>query len=218
MQKPIFIPYAHIPIKNIIFDLGGVIMNISYQKTLNEFKKIGITNIEELYTQAAQVELFDKFDKGLISPQEFRDEIRKRTSARLSDQIIDNAWNAMFLDLPKVRLDLLQRVKNHYNTFLLSNTNAIHIDYFNQLLNREFGLKDFSIFFHKIFYSYEIKMRKPDPDPFMLIVNENGLKPEETLFIDDSVQHIEGARQLGLMAHLLNVKEGDSIETLFRRE
>jgi putative hydrolase of the HAD superfamily len=218
MQKPIFIPYAHIPIKNIIFDLGGVIMNISYQKTLNEFKKIGITNIEELYTQAAQVELFDKFDKGLISPQEFRDEIRKRTSARLSDQIIDNAWNAMFLDLPKVRLDLLQRVKNHYNTFLLSNTNAIHIDYFNQLLNREFGLKDFSIFFHKIYYSYEIKMRKPDPDPFMLIVNENGLKPEETLFIDDSVQHIEGARQLGLMAHLLNVKEGDSIETLFRRE
>ena len=217
MQKPIFIPYAHIPIKNIIFDLGGVIMNISYQKTLNEFKKIGVTNIEEFYTQTAQVELFDKFDKGLISPQEFRDEIRNRTSARLSDQIIDNAWNAMFLDLPKGRLELLQSLKSHYKTFLLSNTNAIHIAYFNQLLNREFGLKDFSNFFHKIYYSYEIKMRKPDHETFMMIIIENGLKPEETLFIDDSVQHIEGARQLNLLAHHLNVKEGESIETLFSR-
>jgi putative hydrolase of the HAD superfamily len=217
MQNPIFIPYAHIPIKNIIFDLGGVIMNISYQKTLDAFKQIGINNIEELYTQMEQTELFDLFDKGLITPHDFRDSIRQYSPIGLTDGDIDMAWNDMFLDLPKVRLDLLQSVKNHYNTFLLSNTNAIHIEYFNQLLNREFGLKDFSNFFHKIYYSYEIKMRKPDPDPFMLIVNENGLKVEETLFIDDSIQHIVTAHSLGIHSYLLKCNESEIIENLFKR-
>ena len=96
MQKPIFIPYAHIPIKNIIFDLGGVIMNIT-TKTLDAFKQIGINNIEELYTQMEQTELFDLFDKGLITPHDFRDSIRQYSPIGLTDGDIDMAWNDMFL-------------------------------------------------------------------------------------------------------------------------
>ncbi|MDD2278054.1 MAG: HAD family phosphatase [Bacteroidales bacterium] len=215
MPKPIFSPFADKKIKNIIFDLGGVIINIDYHLTINAFKALGLQNFDTIFNQAKQIGVFDLLDKGLIAPQEFRNEVRRITSSNLTDEQIDKAWNAMLLDFPPSRLELLRKVKSDYNTFLLSNTNAIHFEAYNQILHRTFGVKNLSVFFDREYYSHLIHMRKPDANAFELILNENNLKPEETLFIDDTMQHVEGAKKIGILAHHLNIPNGDRIEMLF---
>lgn len=215
MSKPIFSPFAHKNIKNIIFDLGGVILNIDYHLTIDAFKALGVANFDSLFTQAEQIGLFDQMDTGTISPQEFREGIRELCRLPLSDKEIDTAWNAMLLDFPPRRLSLLERAHKHYKTFLLSNTNAIHLESYNQILRNTFDLDNLSQFFHNEYYSHLIHMRKPHAEPFELILNENGLNPQETIFIDDSIQHVEGAKKLGILAFHLDIPKGESIELLF---
>ena len=215
MEKLIFTPFANHNIKNIIFDLGGVILNIDYNLTIQEFINLGITNFGELFTQANQVDIFDKLDKGNVSPSQFRDAIRDITGIPLSDYQIDKAWNAMLLDFPKSRLKLLGNIGKHYRTFLLSNTNAIHIDDYNKILYNTFGVENLSSFFEKEYYSFKINMRKPDSEVFEHIINENSLNPSETLFIDDSIQHVESAQRLGILAYHLNIPAGETIDKLF---
>jgi putative hydrolase of the HAD superfamily len=215
MSKPIFTPFAHHNIKNIIFDLGGVILNIDYHLTIDAYKNLGITNFESMFTQAQQVGLFDQLDKGLVTPAQFRDGLREISGLTLTDQQIDNAWNAMLLDFQPSKLNVLKGVKGHYRTFLLSNTNAIHIDEYNKILHNTFGFENLSVFFDKEYYSHLIHMRKPDAEAFEIILKENSLNPGETLFIDDTLQHVEGARKLGILAYHLNIPAGERIENLF---
>lgn len=215
MHKPIFIPYSHIDIKNVIFDLGGVILNIDYHLTINAFKRMGVENFDKLFSQAQQNGIFDRLDKGEVSPKHFRDGLRELTGLNLSDKMIDDAWNAMLLDFPSNRIDLISNVKKHYKTFLLSNTNAIHFDEYNLLLERTFGVKGLSFIFDKEYYSHLIGMRKPDTEVFEHILRENRLIPQETLFIDDSIQHVESAKKLGIMGYHLDIPKGESIEKLF---
>ncbi len=122
-------------IKNIIFDLGGVILNLNYQATTYAFEKLGVQNFENLYNQKKQTELFNNFEKGLISTEKFISNLQKTTA--LNKKQIINAWNAMLLDLPKERLEFIQSLKSNYNTFLLSNTNEIHIDFFENQLSKK---------------------------------------------------------------------------------
>ncbi|MHC1703551.1 MAG: HAD family hydrolase [Tenuifilaceae bacterium] len=215
MQKLIFLPYKDLNIKNIIFDLGGVILNIDYHLTIDAFKKLGFDDFDTLFTQARQTGVFDKLDKGLVTPDEFRNGIRELAKKTFTDEQIDNAWNAMLLDFPVHRLKLLEQIHSQYKTYLLSNTNQIHIEVYNQILFNTFGIKTLSLFFDKEYYSHVIHMRKPDAEVYELILNQNGLKAEETLFIDDSEHHIIGARKVGLNAYHLNLKEGETIEKLF---
>jgi FMN phosphatase YigB (HAD superfamily) len=215
MSKPIFTPFAQNNIKNIIFDLGGVILNIDYNLTIKAFKNLGVTSFDTLFSQAQQVGLFDELEKGIITPKEFREGIRKVVKIDLSDNQIDIAWNAMLLDFPVHRLQLLGNVRDNYRTFLLSNTNAIHIEEYNNILQNTFGVQNLSVFFEKEYYSHIIHKRKPDAEVFEFLLTENNLKPDETLFIDDSIQHVEGARKLGILAYHLNIPKGESIEQLF---
>lgn len=197
-------------IKNIIFDLGGVLINIDYKATENAFKKAGIRNFDELFSQAKQTRLFDNLEKGLIDEVTFKDGLRLLSNVNLSDKTIDDAWNAMLLDFPKHRVELLQKVRNNYKTFLLSNTNELHIPAFENLIEKEYGISDFSSLFDKLYYSCRVRMRKPDKEIFELVIQENNLNPKETLFIDDSIQHVQGAQNVGLNAvHLqqINVLE-----------
>lgn len=202
-------------IRNIIFDLGGVILPINYQLTIRKFEEFGFTNFQKTFTQAAQIDLFDKLDKGLIEPEAFRTTIREIAGKNLSDTQIDEAWNAMLLDFIPARLALLTKVKEYYNTFLLSNTNAIHYAVYLNQLKKQTGIATLSGFFNKEYYSHLIHLRKPDRETFEFILHENGLKPDETLFIDDTLQHVEGARKAGLKAYHLKVNQGESIEQLF---
>jgi len=201
-------------IKNIILDLGGVVINIDYQLTIAAFEKLGITNAHEFYSQQQQTNLFDLLETGNISDDSFRDEIRRFAQKNLSDEAIDNAWNAMLLDFPPARLETLRLLKSKYKTFLLSNTNSIHYRAYTQTLKTNFGKENLSDYFHKEYYSHLIKRRKPNPDAFRFVINDQNLLPQETLFIDDSKQHILGAQSVNLQTHLL---VGETLENYLDR-
>ncbi len=193
--------------KNIIFDLGGVILNINYQLAVDAFKQIGLRDFETLFSQANQKQLFDLYEKGLISSDEFREQLKIYLPNNINNTTIDNAWNSMLLDLPIERIHLLKQVKQTHRTFLLSNTNEIHINTFNHYLQNTFEMADLSSCFEKMYLSYKVKMRKPDAEIFELVLQENKLNANETLFIDDSIQHIDAAKKLGIQTYWLDVKK-----------
>ena len=203
-------------IQNVIFDLGGVIINLDVNRTIREFNKISQIPFEKLYTQAKQEEVFDLLDKGEISTTHFLNEIKRqiRYPGPIEDLLL--AWNAMLLDVPEERLDVLVEMKHNYNTYLLSNTCEPHIEAFERELHDEHGIRNFNDYFDKVYYSCRIGLRKPNKDIFELVLNENGLKAEETVFIDDSPQHVKAAGELGINAFLLqkNLEIGDLLKQL----
>lgn len=196
-------------IKNIIFDLGGVIIDIDYSRTSDAFRKLGAINFDQVYSQKNQDHLFDDFDIGKISSEEFRDRLKSKLDIVMTDIEFDNAWNAMLLDLPLARLEFINELRNEYITILFSNTNDIHLkEVFNICLSQN-GFDTFEDFFDKEYYSNKFVKRKPDVESFLSILQENGLNAEETLFIDDSLQHVLGARQAGL--HAIHLTKDKSI-------
>jgi len=196
----------------IIFDLGGVILNIDYNRTRLAFENLGIKNFNEMYSQAGADELFMALEKGTIDEINFYNEIRKRSGLFLSDEQIRNAWNALLLDFREGSLQHLDKLQLQYNLFLLSNTNKIHLREFNQIFHHKIRKKNFEQFFQKAYYSCDIGLRKPDADCFEHVLQENNLNPAQTIFIDDSLQNVAAAQSLGLHAILL--KPGNNIENL----
>ena len=190
-------------IKNIIFDLGGVIINLDLSLTISKFNLKSQVPFESIYSQANQIELFNEFDKGTISSEQFFKELKIKSRYEGTDMELLSAWNAMLKDVPEKRLDLLVRAKQNYNTFLLSNTCEPHIEAFEQKLHLDHGVKNFNDYFDKTYYSCRIGMRKPDRNIFELVLAENNLDPKETIFIDDSEQHVKGAGECGINAYLL---------------
>ncbi len=202
-------------IKNIIFDLGGVILNIDYKRPQEEFKKLGIKDVETLYSKQNQVELFDLLETGKISEKEFVQKIKESSDLEISDSEIITAWNSILLEFPLRRLQILQQLQLHYNIYLLSNTNEIHEKAFNEMLKIQCGYPSLALFFDRVYLSHRVGLRKPDPKIFELVINENNLKIEETLFIDDSLQHIESASKLGLKT--IHLKDNMTMENdIFR--
>ncbi len=185
-------------IKNIIFDLGGVILNIDYKLSQQAFEQLGVADFKTMYSKCQQNDLFDRLETGKITAREFIEELQNQSPVKLHESDIINAWNAMLLDFPLRRLQILQQLQLHYNTYLLSNTNEIHEREFNYRLQQTCGYPTLAVFFDKIYLSHRIGMRKPHKEVFETILNENNLKADETLFIDDSIQHIEGAMSAGL--------------------
>lgn len=185
-------------VKNIIFDLGGVIININYGLSTDRLKQFSNSGSNIDFSQKMQSALFDDYETGLISCEEFRQQLRQEYAIEATDAEIDEAWNAMLLDIPKERIDLLLELGKKYRLFLLSNTNAIHMKKFNEIVAQSFHIPSLDSLFEKPYYSHLVGMRKPDAAVFQQILDENGLKNDETLFIDDSIQHIESARNLGL--------------------
>jgi len=198
-------------IKAIIFDLGGVILNINYQNTVDRFTKLGIKNINTFYSKKAQSNIFNKIETGKISEKEFLLRIQKKTN-NVTIKQIKEAWNSMLLNLPENRITLLKKLKQKYSIFLLSNINTIHISKFKQILGNK-KYHEFYNLFDKVYFSHKIGFRKPDQKAFQLILDKNKLTNSNILFIDDSPQHIEGAKKLGIKTHLL--KENEEITTLF---
>ncbi len=198
--------------KNIIFDLGGILLNIDYHATINAFKKLGVTQFETFFTQAKQNHLFDRLDKGDVTPDEFRGQLRELSNLDLTDEQIDDAWNAMLFDFPKEKIHLLEHTRKNYRTFLLSNTNAIHYPAYIHDLHKAHGYKGLGELFEQQYLSFEIGMRKPDVEIFEHVLRENGLKASETLFFDDTRQHVEGAKKAGLYAYWVDLEKEDVSE------
>jgi putative hydrolase of the HAD superfamily len=190
-------------IKNIIFDLGGVIINIRYQNALEALQKLSKSQQAIGFTQQRQSQLFDDYETGHLTDQAFRQGLRQYYEIEASDEEIDAAWNSLLLDIPAERIELLQQLKGRYRLFLLSNTNAIHLVRFTQMMAESFALSGLDTLFEKTYYSHLIGQRKPDARVFEHILNQHQLNRGETLFIDDSIQHIEGASQVGIQTLLL---------------
>lgn len=205
-------------IQNIIFDYGNVIFMIDFARTQYAFEKLGISKADQIFAHTNQISFFDEFDKGMISKDEFRDHIRKiACNPKLSNQEIDNAWNALLIGIPNPNYhEALLQAKNKYRTFLLSNNNVIHYQYIMDYLATDFQLNGNETLFEKDYYSHLMGMRKPDRDIFDFIVETHFLEPKKTLFIDDSPQHIATAQKLGFQTHLMTPK--DQLPKLLRKK
>ena len=198
-------------IRHIIFDLGGVLLNIDYQETEAAFIALGITDFAERYSQMQQNSFFDDWETGKMSSEKFLQGMMEAAPGKaLTEAQILAAWNAMLLDFPLRRLQLLQQLRIHYDLFLLSNTNEIHEAAFNEILMRAHGFPSIGLFFDKVYFSHRVGMRKPGKEIFQRILYENELKPEHTLFIDDSPQHIATAQALGIQT--IYLEKGMTIE------
>jgi len=197
--------------KAIIFDLGAVILNINYQNTIDEFTKLGVNNATTFYSKKVQTNLFNQIETGMISSNEFLKVLQKETKNANINQV-EKAWNAMLLDLPEERIQLIEKLKNNYSIYLLSNTNAIHIDAIKKQLGKRKWLA-FCKLFDKMYLSHELGLRKPDVKIFEYILNEQKLKAEEVFFIDDSPQHIASAKKIGIHCH--HLLDDENIITLF---
>jgi putative hydrolase of the HAD superfamily len=195
------------PIKNIIFDLGGVFMNLDFSLTEQAFAELGVQRFPEMFNQHHSNDLFEQLETGKISPEAFYDAFRKEAGIDRSNEQIENAWNALLLDFPQERLNWLKAISGKYRIYLFSNTNQIHYDAFMEVLRVENNCTDFNDYFLKAYYSHELGLRKPYASTFKKILELENLSAAETLFIDDTFKNIEGAKEAGLQTYHLVAPE-----------
>ena len=199
------------PIRNIIFDLGGVILNINPQLTVDAFRSLGWRDFFEENNQTNGKELFYSLESGGSSPEVFRNNVRRIADIQRNDEEIDAAWAAMILDIPADRIRYLEALKKSYRLFLLSNTNEIHRIKFHRDFENDFGYSLYDLF-ERNFYSHEMGMRKPNPQIYIQALTEAGLVPKDTLFIDDMIENTEAAKTLGMK--VLHIQPGTLMEKL----
>ncbi|TKC10670.1 HAD family phosphatase [Pedobacter polaris] len=193
-------------IKNIIFDYGNVIFEINFKRTQDALLQLGIANSTEFYGHRNQNPIFDDFEMAGVSSEEFRAEIRNAANNQnLTNQQIDEAWNSLLIGVSANNHDVLLATKKKYRTFLLSNNNEIHYDWIIKHIKERYNINNYDDFFEKAYFSQIMKLRKPNVNIFEQVIKENNLNAAETLFIDDSPQHIEGAKKAGLHTLLMDV-------------
>jgi len=184
-------------ISNIIFDLGGVIINLDTSLTQKAFQNHFSSNFLALNQKIKALNLLENYELGVISSPEFVS-FFQQVDASISETKVKACWNSMLLDIPKERIELIRQLSENYNVFLLSNTNEIHAQFINEYLHQHFAVDSIDSLFKKTYLSYQLNLRKPNQQIFQLILDENSLNPSETLFIDDTKEHIEAAEQLGI--------------------
>lgn len=199
-------------IKNLLFDLGGVLLNIDYNKTAEAFKMLGIKQFDDLYSQANANDLFEKLETGKISEEAFYNAIKSFCQSQTTIIQIEEAWNAMLLNFRLESLLHLRLLAEKYTIYLLSNTNSIHHKAFIKILQNESGEKSLDDYFLKSYYSHIINRRKPYVDTFKYVLADAKINAEETLFIDDSINNIEGAAEAGIQVH--HFLTGERIENI----
>lgn len=184
-------------IKNLLIDFGGVLINLDRERCIENFKKLGLDNIDEMLTHSHHQGIFLEQERGAISSAEFRNGIRDMIKKPVTDAQIDEAWNSFLVDIPRKKIDLLLKLREKYVVYLLSNTNEIHWQWSceNAFPYRTFKVEDY---FEKIYLSYEMKKVKPNRDIFQEVIEDAGILPEDTLFIDDSQANCHTAQLLGI--------------------
>ena len=193
-------------IKNIVFDLGGVLIDLDFKSAINGLQKAGFANVKEQLQAFDREGIFQKFEVGEISADEFRAAIRENAIVTLTDTEINNLWNLMLLEIPREKLELILDLRSKYMVYLLSNTNSIHWDYVckNAFNYRGFRVNDY---FVETFLSFEMHLAKPDKAIYKKMLNDANLLPEETLFIDDSEANCKAAAEVGIHAHHYHIDD-----------
>ncbi|MCI1646943.1 MAG: HAD family phosphatase [Bacteroides sp.] len=193
-------------IKNLIIDFGGVLIDLDRQRCLDNFDKLGMPGIEAMLDVCHQQGFFLQHEKGLITSAEFRNALREHMGKMVSDAHIDAAWNSFLVGIPTYKLDLLLRLRKNYVVYLLSNTNDIH---WKWACKNAFPYKTFKVedYFESIYLSYKMHMVKPDVNIFQAVLDDTGIDPGETLFLDDSAENCRAAETLGIVTYTPNAGE-----------
>jgi HAD superfamily hydrolase (TIGR01509 family) len=198
-------------ISTIIFDLGGVILDLDQDRTLRAFSRLGL-DLDDVNESSA---IFTDFETGKINADDFRQGIQTLSKGMLTPDQIDTCWNLMLLEITEERFRLIEQLRKSFNIYLLSNTNSIHIDYFRQYIDSSFGLDRWDNLFDKQYLSYEIGLRKPHKAIYEYVLKELGRGPDECIFIDDNVTNVRNAGSLGIhtihATHPLDLKMIDDI-------
>lgn len=192
-------------IDTIIFDFGDIFINLEKEAQVEAFKKLGLNE-----PKPELIEMNDLFEKGKVSEIQFIESFHKFIpNASLND--IRDAWNTIIGEFPLYRLEFLQLLSHKYRLFLLTNTDVIHINRFEDNVGVSF-FSDFYQCFEKVYYSYEMGMRKPDPAIYSHIVNKHDLSPKRTLFVDDKKINTDAAASIGLHVWNLQVGKEDVVD------
>jgi len=197
------------PIKNIIFDLGGVLFDINYNLTAEAFEKLGVKDFKSIFAKKGQADVIDRLEEGKIGVKELTAELSVICGIKLSQQEVVDAWNVMLFNIPAARFELLNDLRKKYRIFLYSNINEIHEIGVHQRLQEKHGINNLENHFEKVYYSHLIGIRKPNKEGFLYILDDQKLSGSETLFIDDSPQHVEGAIKAGLQVVWLDLDKQD---------
>lgn len=182
--------------KYIVFDLGGVLVDIDPDRAIRAFAKLGGMTIEHLDDKIKNLSLFHEYEIGQYNHPEFRDRLRTFLLNSATDEEIDKVWSSLIVAIPQDRIDLVKSLKQRYQLFVLSNTNPFHIQQINQQMIRD-GNPPLESLFQKVYYSYQLHLSKPNPEIYQHITRENGLDPSELLFLDDTLANINAAQALG---------------------
>ena len=185
-------------VKNIIFDWGGVITDLHIDSVILAFKNLGFHQFDKAFAHDADQNFFLRFETGKIQEAEFLKILHDHLNRDVTDLQILDAWNSILGDLPAERWTILNEVKKSYRTFLLSNTNSLHVSWYAQKLSKLYGRNGFEPLFEKIYYSHQLGMRKPDRNIYEFVLKDSRLEPAETLFIDDNPENVATAAELGL--------------------
>ena len=199
-------------IKNIVFDLGGVLIDLDFKSAIQALQEAGFTNVKEELQNLDHEGIFQKFELGNVTSDEFRTAIRENSTVTLADEEIDKLWNLMLLEIPREKLELILELRSKYMVYLLSNTNAIHWDYVckNAFNYRGFRMEDY---FEETFLSFEMHLAKPNKAIYEKMLKDANLLPEETLFIDDLEANCKAAQEVGIHAHHYHI--GDDLSKIF---
>lgn len=197
-------------IDTIIFDFGDIFINLDKEATISGLKKLGMT---EWNSEFDRLNLM--FETGDISHDDFLAGFQEQLPDASIDEILE-AWNAVLLDFPLYRLEFLQMLSKKYRLFLLSNTDSIHIETFENKSGISF-YSDFYQCFEKVYFSFEIGMRKPNPEVFQYLINKHELSPKRTLFVDDKKENTDSAATLGFHIWSLQVGKEDVVD-LFEKQ
>lgn len=198
-------------IKNIVFDMGGVLVGLNARRCIDAFRAIGAQEIAIYVEEHRTEDLFLDIELGHITTHDFCDEVRHIARCKADDAQIIAAWNELTSVIPDEKLAMLRTLNRRYRMFLLSNTNEMHWrKHEHDFLRDGHRVEDY---FEHVFLSYEMQMKKPDAEIFEAVLSQAGLNAEETLFIDDSLENCQAAGRLGI--HTLHETTGhDWMETL----
>lgn len=196
-------------VKNIIFDLGDVIINIDFMLTFKAFQQVSGFELDKVISLFEEHQIYDYIERGGVTNEEFALFLKNIFNLSLSTEEVLKCWSALLLDIPKERIDLIQKLSNKYRIFILSNTSYPHILDVNQILEETTGVNNLKNLCEKVYYSFDISMRKPALDIYEYVLKDSDLKASETLFLDDNYDNIVGANQVGI--HTIHVQKPISI-------
>ncbi|TRZ70299.1 MAG: HAD family phosphatase [Bacteroidetes bacterium] len=193
------------PVRNIIFDFGGVICNIDIKRSEQKFRELGFRGFNPAYSVEEGQDVFRRLEGGKITIPVFLELLKKHLDPGVTDEEILNAWNEMILDIPAERVRLLEEIRKYYRIFILSNSNEIHYNRYLDDFRKNYGYRSFTDLFEQTWFSFQIHLQKPSKEIFEYVIRAGNLDPAETLFVDDSVQHIGSAGNVGLRTYHLQL-------------